>query len=80
MRRTTVFWFETVLAVVSALAFVLTLVWKAWVEILFRVDPDQGSGAAECWLAIASGVLAITFGVAARLQWRRRPAALSQTS
>lgn len=70
MKRTTRFWSETVLAVVSAVSLVLTFVWKEWIEFIFHVDPDNGSGAAEWWLAIGSGVLAVAFAVAARVEWR----------
>ena len=56
---------ETALAVVSAALLLLTLLWKDWIELVFRVDPDGGSGALE-WaitavalaVAVASGVLA----------------------
>ncbi len=80
MKRTTVLWIETVLAAFSAVSFVLTLAWQEWIEIIVRVDPDNGSGAAEWWLAIASGALAIGFAVAARVQWRRIRRELSPTS
>jgi hypothetical protein len=52
-------------------------VWNEWIEIVFRVDPDEGNGAAEylvCFvlLAVAAGSWWL-----ARTQWRavRRHAA-----
>jgi hypothetical protein len=75
MKRTTRFWIETVLAVVFAVSLVLTFLWEEWIEIIFHVDPDNGSGSAEAWLAIASGVLTVVFAVAARIEWRRLQAA-----
>jgi hypothetical protein len=58
-------WTERVLACLSALLAVTTLVWQEWIEFVFRVDPDRGSGALE-WavvgacvaVSVASGALA----------------------
>jgi hypothetical protein len=48
---------------------------REWIEVVFRVDPDHGSGSLE-WLIVA--VLAVATAVFASLacaQWRRmRPA------
>jgi len=64
------FYFEVVVGSVGLLLFGLTLVWKDWVEIVFRVDPDEGNGAAEylvCFvlLAVAAGAWWL-----ARTEWR----------
>ena len=32
------------LAIVSAVLFVVTLVWHEWIEIIFKVAPDRGRG------------------------------------
>ena len=47
------------------------MIWKDWIEILFEVEPDAGSGALE-W-AIAGGLLVVgvVFAVLARAEWRR---------
>jgi len=68
------FWLELLVASAGSTAFVLTLLWKDWIELVFRVDVDARSGAAE-W-AIAAGLLALSIccGVLARAEWRRRPA------
>jgi hypothetical protein len=67
------FWIELALAAASALSLAVTVVTPEWIEVVFGVDPDGGSGALE--VAIAAGLLASTlvFGVLARLE-RRRPA------
>jgi hypothetical protein len=49
-------WTERVLACLSAVVAVTTLFWRDWIELVFRIDPDRGSGALE-W-AIVAGCLA----------------------
>ena len=61
---------ETVLAVLCAVFTLLTLLWKDWIEIVFRVDPDGGSGWLEWAIAAAALVATLTFGALAR---RDRP-------
>jgi hypothetical protein len=76
MSRQTRFRTELALAIASGALFVLTLITREWVELIFRVDPDGGSGALE-W-AIAAGLLALTvvFSLLARADHRRlQPAA-----
>jgi Flp pilus assembly pilin Flp len=54
------FYLEVVLGSVGVLLFVLTLVWKDWIELVFRVDPDEAQGLVEYGLIIALvAVLAI---------------------
>ena len=64
------FLIETALAVASAALLLLTLISREWIELIFGVDPDGGSGALE-W-AIVAALLAVTvaFGALAR---RDRP-------
>ena len=65
------FWVEAGAAGLTAFLFVLTLLWPAWIEAIFRVDPDGGSGAAE-WAVVAMLVAATgVFGLLARAEWRR---------
>jgi hypothetical protein len=65
------FWLESVLGSITGCLAAVTLFWHDWVEAVFRVDPDQGSGSAE-WLIVAA-LLAVTIILvaAARLEWRR---------
>ena len=65
------FYVEAGLALLSAVLCVLTAFSKEWIEIVFRVDPDQGSGALEWAIAGATLAVTIAFVVAARLEWRR---------
>ena len=60
------FWIEVALAVLAAGLAVITLITREWIEVLFGVDPDKGSGALE-WaiviaLFVASAALAFIAG------------------
>lgn len=57
---------ETALAVTSAVFLLLTLLWKDWIELVLRVDPDRGSGSLEWSIAGVSLLLALGFGARAR--------------
>ena len=65
------FWLELVCGLLGAVLFVVTLVTREWIELVFGVDPDKGSGALE--LAIAFGLLAVSIvsGLLAVREWRR---------
>jgi hypothetical protein len=69
------FWVQGALAATSAVLAALTALWRDWIEVVFRVDPDHSSGALE-WLTVAAFVTAATlFTVLARSELRRvRPA------
>jgi hypothetical protein len=65
------FWVEVGLGVTSTLLLLLTLVTREWIELLFGVDPDGGSGALE-WLIVAClVVMTLVFGALARRERRR---------
>lgn len=67
-RRTRI---EVILAVVAAVNLMLTALWREWIEVIFQVDPDGGSGSIERAVLIGSAVaFALFVGVAAR-DWRR---------
>ena len=68
-------WVETSLAAVAAILLGVTLVSKEWIEIVFRIDPDDGSGSLE-W-AIVGALAAACVGciLLARAEWRRTPSA-----
>lgn len=59
------------LAAASVTGLVATLLWSDWIELVFRVDPDRGSGAVE-WLVTAVLLVGTASGgVLARSEWRR---------
>jgi hypothetical protein len=74
------FWVEAGLGLASTVFALLTLAWKDWIEIVFRVDPDHHSGSLE-WIvvAVAVAVTVITFA-AARLEWRKAATASGAAS
>jgi hypothetical protein len=45
--------------------------WKDWIEIVFHVDPDAGSGALEWGIVLLTLVLSVAFLFLARAEWRR---------
>jgi len=51
--------------------FVLTLIWPDWIELAFRVDPDDGGGSLEWAVAGAALAASLAFAARARLEWRR---------
>jgi hypothetical protein len=58
---------EMALVIVAALLAIVALVWPTWIESLFGISPDGGSGETEWWLVIAFAAAA---GLAALLAWR----------
>ena len=60
---------RTSAAVVSGVAFLLTLFLRDWIEVVFRIDPDRGSGALEWLVAGAFLGAAFLFGTSARATW-----------
>lgn len=65
------FYVETGLGAASFVLVVVTLVWRDWIEIVFRVDPDNHNGLFE-WLVVAVlALLTITLAVLARIDFRR---------
>ena len=67
------------LAVIAAVLTVVTLAWPQWIETLFRVDPDAGSGAAEWGLVFGLALLAVMLGVLGSLGLRRAVSAKRRT-
>ncbi|WP_256252326.1 ABC transporter permease [Streptomyces sp. yr375] len=71
---------ETALGAVSGLLFLVTLIWRDWIELVFGVEPDAGSGAVE-WLIVAVAALVTVLCVlGARAEWRRTHPATAHAS
>jgi|tagenome__1003787_1003787.scaffolds.fasta_scaffold18449509_2 hypothetical protein len=65
------FWLEAVLCAAFLVLTVVTLVNPEWIEAVFRVDPDRGSGALEWGIVAATGVAALVTAALAGVEWRR---------
>jgi hypothetical protein len=65
------FWSESTLAAVSVGLCLLTLLLSDWVEIIFRVDPDAGTGAFEWMIVALTATIAATSFLLARWEWQR---------
>ena len=70
-----VFWIEILLAVVSGISTVMTVLWRDWIEILFGMDPDHGNGSVEWLIVVASLAVTVVLSMLARREWRRAAAA-----
>jgi hypothetical protein len=71
------FWLETGMAIVTSIVFVITLVQRDWIEIVFNVDPDNRSGALEWVIVAALLVVTLTLFTLAGYEWRRARVAIS---
>jgi hypothetical protein len=68
------FWIELGLAAAGAVSLLLALVWRDWIELVFRIDPDHHSGSAEWMIVGLSALAAVVFAVLGRYEWRRAAA------
>ena len=68
------FWIETTLAVLTAVLTIVTLVSREWIEILFGVDPDGGSGALEWGIVAILLFVCLTCSRLGYGEWRKRTA------
>ena len=74
------FWAELGLGLASTVFALLTLAWRDWVEIVFKVDPDHHSGSLE-WVIVAVAVaITVVMFAAARIEWRRAATASGAAS
>ena len=65
------FWIEVILAAVTAALLLLTLISREWVEEVFGVEPDAGSGALEWAIVVALALATVAFSLLARAEWKR---------
>jgi hypothetical protein len=70
-KQTTKFWIESCLAAASGVLCIVTLITPDWIEVVFHVDPDGGSGALE-WVIVAAflAVFLVSAGLARRERLR----------
>lgn len=65
------FWIEAALASLFTVMAVVTLINSEWIEAVFGVEPDGGSGALEWAIVVVLGVAAIGSAILAQREWRR---------
>jgi hypothetical protein len=65
------FWLECIFGSVTGIMTLVTLFWHDWIEVIFRVDPDKGSGSAEWLVVVLLSLVTVMLAVAARIEWRR---------
>lgn len=65
------------MATLAAGLAILSLITREWIELLFGIDPDHGSGALE-W-AVVGGLLVTSLALALVAAWdRKRQIAISR--
>lgn len=73
-------WAESVLAAIALGLGVLTIFWREWIEAIFGVEPDNGSGATEWGIVVALLCASALLGLLARRDRRRLRAVAKETS
>ena len=71
------FWLETVMAIITGILFVITLIRNDWIEIVFGVDPDKNNGTFEWLIVGVLFVVTITLIILASYEWRKARTAIS---
>jgi len=71
------FWLETGMAIVTSMLFLITLVQRDWIEIVFGVDSDNRNGALEWLIVGALLVVTIMLFTLASYEWRRARTTIS---
>jgi hypothetical protein len=66
------FWIEAGLATATGILFIMTLISREWIEVVFGVEPDGGNGELEWLVSFAFLVATITFAVVARGEYKKR--------
>ena len=72
-----IFWLETVLALLTTVLFVVTLISNDWIELVFHVDPDGGNGSFEKVIVGVLLVVTLALFSLAGFEWRRTRAAVA---
>jgi hypothetical protein len=65
------YWLEVICSAAAALLGVLTAIVPDWIEEVFHVDPDAGSGALEWGIVVVLLAIAIALGQSARREYVR---------
>lgn len=62
---------EVILAIVFALLAISTMIEPQWIERLFEVSPDAGSGESEWGITVVFGAASLISALLARRSWQQ---------
>lgn len=65
------FWIELTLSLTGACLTALTISLPTWIEGLFDIDPDAGSGLSEWEITLAFAIATVALFALAGRTWRR---------
>ncbi len=68
------FWIESALGILTAVLAVVTIIWPAWIELVFNIEPDAGNGSIEIAITLGAAIASVVFALRARIDWRARMA------
>jgi len=71
------FWLEIGMATITGFLFVVTIIWRDWIEMVFHVSLDNGNGSLEWLTVVVLLAVTITLSVLARYEWLRAKTAMS---
>lgn len=71
MKRRKRFWFEITCSVLGTVLGLLTMSFPEWIELVFRVEPDTGSGTLEHAVVLGLFVASAISVIVASIEWRR---------
>lgn len=55
----------------AAILGAVTLIWPDWIERVFSIDPDAGSGWLERLIVLSFALIALVSALGARRDWHR---------
>jgi hypothetical protein len=65
------FWLEIAFVVVALVLWIATLAWPDWIELVFKIDPDQSGGSIERIISILMPAIGAFWLILSGLEWRR---------
>lgn len=71
VQRRARFWVFIGAGVTFTLLFAITLMWPNWLELVFHIEPDEGSGAVEWLIVGVSGATALLCFILTGREWHR---------
>ena len=63
------FWIEASFGSATGVLLGATLIWRDWVEAVFKFEPDQQNGSVELIVVAGLAALSAGFFISARAEW-----------